>query len=70
MNWTMDSPTQEGWYWLRLDNEAKQIVIVYVIDADRMVGIGMETEGKPSLQKGTWYGPLEPPPLEERESQP
>ena len=63
MNWAIDSPTREGWYWLRLDNEAKQIVIVYVIDADRMVGIGTETEGKPSLQTGAWYGPLEPPPL-------
>ena len=43
---------------------------MYVIDADRMVGIGAETEGQPSLQKGTWYGPLEPPQFEERESQP
>ena len=70
MNWTTDSPIREGWYWLRLDNETKQVVIVYVIDADRMVGIGTEAEGQPSLQKGTWYGPLEPPQFEERESQP
>ena len=68
MNWTADSPIREGWYWLRLDNETKQVVIVYVIDADRMVGIGTETEGQPSLQKGTWYGPLEPPQFEERVS--
>jgi hypothetical protein len=70
MNWTTDHPTQEGWYWLHLDNEKKQIVIVYVLSADRMVSVGTETEGQPSLQKGVWYGPLEPPAFKERESQP
>jgi hypothetical protein len=70
MIWTTEHPTKEGWYWLSLDNEGRQVVIVYVIDAERMVGVGTESEGKPSLQKGTWFGPLEPPPFEERESQP
>jgi hypothetical protein len=70
MNWTTDHPSKEGWYWLHLDNEEKQIVIVYVLSAERMVSVGTETEGQPSLQKGVWFGPLEPPPFEERESQP
>jgi hypothetical protein len=64
-----EHPTREGWYWLRLD-DGEQIVIVYVIDAEHMVASGSETEGNPSLQKGVWFGPLEPPPFEERESQP
>ena len=70
MNWTTDHPTKEGWYWLQLDNEEKQIVIVYVLSAERMVSVGTETESRPSLQKGVWFGPLEPTPFEERESQP
>jgi hypothetical protein len=70
MNWTTEHPTKEGWYCLHLDNQEKQILIVYVIDAERMVATGSETEGNPSLQKGAWFGPLEPPPFEERESQP
>jgi hypothetical protein len=70
MNWTTEHPTKEGWYWLHLDNEEKQILIVYVIDMERMVAVGTEIESKPSLQKGTWFGPLEAPPFEERESQP
>ena len=70
MNWTTECPKKEGWYWLHLDNEEKQIVIVYVLSAERMVSVGTETEGQPSLQKGVWFGPLEPPPFEERESQP
>jgi hypothetical protein len=40
MNWTEDKPTKEGWYWFRMDNEEKRIVIVYVITPDRMVAIG------------------------------
>jgi len=43
---------------------------VYVIDAERMVAAGSDTELDPTLQVGEWYGPLEPPPTEERESQP
>jgi hypothetical protein len=70
MNWTLDTPTKEGWYWFRMDNEEKRMVIVYVISADRMVAVGSDTEGNPALQKGAWYGPLEPPQYEERESQP
>ncbi|MCC2642798.1 MAG: hypothetical protein K0S45_3211 [Nitrospira sp.] len=46
------------------------MIIVYVISADRMVAIGHEREGNPASQKGAWFGPLEPPPFEERESKP
>ena len=70
MNWTHDKPTKEGWYWFRIDNEEKRIVIVYVITPDRMVAIGTEGEGNPALQKGAWYGPLQPPAFEECDSQP
>ena len=70
MNWTQDKPTKEGWYWFRMDNEEQRTVIVYVISADRMVAIGDERGGNPAVQKGVWYGPLEPPAFEERESQP
>jgi hypothetical protein len=70
VNWTTDHPTHEGWYWLWIDNGGKGTVIVYVISADRMVSMGQEREGNPALQKGMWFGPLEPPPFEERESQP
>jgi hypothetical protein len=70
MNWTLDTPTKEGWYWFRMANEEKRTVIVYVISADRMVAVGSEREGNPALQKGTWYGPLGPPEYEERKSQP
>jgi hypothetical protein len=70
MNWTLDKPTKEGWYWFRMDTGEKRMVIVYVISADRMVAVGDENEGHPALQKGAWYGPLEPPAFEERESQP
>ena len=70
MNWTQDKPTKEGWYWFRMENEEKRVVIVYVITPDRMVAIGTETEGNPAVQKGAWFGPLTPPPFEERESQP
>ena len=70
INWTTDKPTQEGWYWFRIDNEGKRTVIVYVISTDRMVAIGTENEGNPALQKGAWFGLLEPPQFEERESQP
>ena len=69
MNWTQDKPTQEGWYWFRMDNEEKRTVIVYVIDAERMVAAGSEGEGNPALQKGAWYGPLEPPPFVETKHQ-
>jgi hypothetical protein len=70
MNWTTEHPVKEGWYWFRMDNEENRTVIVYVISADRMVAVGSDTEGNPALQKGAWYGPLEPPAFEERESQP
>ncbi len=70
MNWTQDKPAQEGWYWFRMDTGEKRTVIVYVISPDRMVAIGTESEGNPALQKGAWFDPLEPPPIEERESQP
>ena len=70
MNWTQDKPTQEGWYWFHMDTGDRRTVIVYVISADRMVAIGTEREGNPAHQKGTWFGPIEPPPFEERESQP
>lgn len=70
MPWTPQHPTQEGWYWFRMDSEEKRMVIVYVISADRMVAVGSDTEGNPALQKGAWYGPLEAPEYEERESQP
>ncbi len=70
ITWTTDKPTREGWYWFRIDNEGKRTVIVYVISADRMVAIGTENEGNPALQKGAWFGPLQPPHFEERESQP
>jgi hypothetical protein len=53
-----------------MDTGDKRTVIVYVISADRMSSAGTETEGRPSLQKGVWFGPLEPPAFEERESQP
>lgn len=69
MNWTQGSPSQEGWYWFRMDNEEKRTVIVYVISADRMVAVGSESEGNPALQKGAWYGPLQPPPFEETKPQ-
>ena len=70
MNWTLDAPTREGWYWFRMDNEEKRTVIVYVISADRMVAVGSESEGNPALQKGAWFGPLEPPPFAEHEFRP
>ncbi len=70
MNWTREAPSKEGWYWLRLDKEETHRFIVYVIDAERMVAAGSETELHPSLQLGEWYGPIDPPPTEERESQP
>jgi hypothetical protein len=69
MNWTQNKPTQEGWYWFRMDNEEKRTVIVYVISADRMVAVGSEREGNPALQKGSWLGPLEPPRFEETKFQ-
>lgn len=70
MNWTRDKPTKEGWYWFRMENEEKRVVIVYVISQDRMVAVGSESEGNPALQNGAWCGPLQPPPFEARESQP
>ena len=70
MNWTRETPAQEGWYWFRPDNEEQQRHIVYVINAQRMVTLGTEIEQAPGLQPGAWYGPLEAPPYEERESQP
>ena len=70
MNWTQDKPTQEGWYWFRADTEDNRTVIVYVISGERMIAIGDEREGKPAFQKGSWFGPLESPLFEERESQP
>ena len=70
MNWTTDAPTQEGWYWFRTDSEEKHTVIVYVISAERMVAIGTEHENNPAYQKGSWFGPVTPPPFDERESQP
>ncbi len=70
MSWTQDKPSKEGWYWFRMDTVDKRMVIVYVISADRMIAVGSESEGHPALQKGAWYGPLEPPAFEERESQP
>ena len=70
MNWTTEYPVKEGWYWFRMDNEEKRTVIVYVISADRMVAIGTEHEGNPSHQKGSWFGPLEPPLFREFGSEP
>ncbi len=70
MNWTRESPTKKGWYWLRQDKEETHLFIVYVIDAERMVAAGSETEINPAQEVGEWYGPLEPPPTEERGSQP
>lgn len=69
MNWTTEYPITEGWYWFRIDNEEKRTVIVYVIDAQRMVAVGTEQEGNPSHQKGAWFGPLESPPFEETKPQ-
>ena len=70
MNWTTDAPTQQGWYWFRTGDEEKHTVIVYVISAEHMVAIGTEHETNPAYQKGSWFGPIAPPPFEERESQP
>lgn len=35
-----------------------------------MVSVGIEQESNPAYQKGWWFGPLEPPAFEKRESQP
>jgi hypothetical protein len=70
MNWTTDAPTQEGWYWFRMDTGDKRTVMVYVVSPDRMLAVGDERGGHPAAQKGSWFGPVEPPPFEERESQP
>jgi hypothetical protein len=70
MRWTNESPTEEGWYWFQMGNVDKRMVIVYVISENHMVAVGTEQEGNPSFQKGSWFGPLEPPPYEECESQP
>ena len=69
MNWTQDKPSQEGWFWFRADTKDNRTVIVYVISDERMIAIGDEREGNPAFQKGSWFGPLETPPFEERESQ-
>ena len=69
-DWGTEPPTKAGWYWFRMDNEENRTVIVYVISADRMVAIGTETEGNPTHHKGSWLGPLEPPPFEKHGSEP
>ena len=70
MNWTTEHSTTESDYWLRCDNEDKQPWIAFVINAERMVALGSDIEHHLAGQSGVWYGPLGPPPFEERESQP
>jgi hypothetical protein len=70
MTWTTDPPTQEGWYWFHMDTGDKRTVMVYVVSPDRMLAVGDERGGHPAAQKGSWFGPIEPPPFQERESQP
>ncbi len=70
MTWTRDCPTEDACYWRHLYKEDSQSVVVYVVNAPKMIAVGTETEISPRLQLGEWFGPLEPPTLEERESQP
>lgn len=44
--------------------------IAYVINAERMVALDSDSEHNPGGESSSWYGALESPPIEERESQP
>ena len=48
----------------------KQRSIVHVINAERMVALDSDSEHNPGGESSIWYGALESPLIEERESQP
>jgi hypothetical protein len=48
---------REGWYGLYLDNEEKQILIVYTINRERVVSVGTEPKAGHHSKKGIWSAP-------------
>jgi hypothetical protein len=75
MKWTLQKPTTEGWYWFREKNMEPEVVHLCLSRDDVMLEVQpVFAQGTPPIHvstcDGEWFGPLEPPPFEERESQP
>jgi hypothetical protein len=68
MNWTREKPTKPGWYWWKLDNYAR-VVMVDTGEWDRERGEprliftqpGMEMAYRVSEWDGEWAGPIPKP---------
>jgi hypothetical protein len=75
MKWTLQKPTTEGWYWFREKNMEPEVVHLCLSRDDAMLEVqSVFGQGNAPIQvsawDGEWFGPLEAPPSEERESQP
>lgn len=62
LKWTTDLPTQEGWYWLKEENEPLIVVTVRFECGELVYYEAMsEIDCCVALAEGEWYGPIEPP---------
>ena len=60
--WTTEPPTQEGWYWMRVDDEDPQIVKVFY-SPNRGKFIFTDEEDHDVGCYSHWLGPLPVPEL-------
>jgi hypothetical protein len=60
LKWTSDLPTQEGWYWLREDENTR--VVFVRLERELVYYEAMsEIDCCAALVEGEWYGPIAPP---------
>ena len=65
MDWTTETPTQEGWYWVVNGNKEIEIVEVYKLD-NRLYAWTVTSERDFDLNEFImWLGPIPPPEMPE-----
>jgi hypothetical protein len=65
MKWTIEKPTEAGWYWYKgpLSDDQPKVILVY--DVGRILYAGPWPDGKTIRMErasGEWAGPFKPPP--------
>jgi|ERR1700722_13501576 len=63
MDWTTETPTKDGWYWVTTENTRTKPHIVFFA-ADLVSAIGPPHAHPVKLftcQQAEWYGPIEAP---------
>lgn len=60
MNWTTETPSENGWYWLKVTYNSEPEVVL--VRNGEVLFAGNEVEcGFHELSAEQWLGPIEPP---------